>query len=278
MNFKKGWIRDLPDFRDLTDNSDSIKAILNSSKVLQAVVNKLPVSVDLRSYCSPIEDQGNLGSCTSQAGVGLMEYFERRAFGKYINASRLFLYKTTRNLMGLEGDTGAYLRDTMKAMVLFGLPPEANWPYYISNFDDEPTAFIYSYATNYKATQYYRLDPVGTSPTTLLTNIKTKLAANLPSMFGFTVYSSIYNTVGGCITYPQRGESVLGGHAILTCGFADDKVIGSYKGALLIRNSWGTGWGDRGYGWLPYQYVLSGLATDFWSLVQANFVDSTIFR
>jgi C1A family cysteine protease len=57
------------------------------------VKTSLPSKQDLRKCCSPIEDQGQLGSCTANAGVGLVEYFERRAYGKHIDASRLVLYK-----------------------------------------------------------------------------------------------------------------------------------------------------------------------------------------
>jgi hypothetical protein len=76
----------------------------------------------------------------------------------------------------------------MGALVLFGVPPEEYWPYAIADFDKEPTAFCYAFAQNFQAIQYYRLDPPGTSKPTLLTRIKTNLAAGLPSMFGFTVY------------------------------------------------------------------------------------------
>ena len=95
----------------------------------------LPTSVDLRPWCSPIENQLTLGSCTAHAGVGLVEYFERRAFGKHIDASRLFLYKVTRNLLQWTGDTGAFLRTTMYAMTLFGTPPEEYYKYIIADFD-----------------------------------------------------------------------------------------------------------------------------------------------
>ncbi len=240
----------------------------------------MPASIDLRQWCSPIEDQGNIGSCTANAGVGLLEYFERRAYGKHLDGSRLFLYKATRNLLGWTGDQGASLRATMKAMVLFGVPPETHWPYKVTKYDEEPPAFCYAFAQNYKALNYYRLDPPGTSTSQLLTTIKNNLAANLPCMFGFTVYSSI-PPVGdgkGEIPYPLKGESVLGGHAIVAVGFNDTKMIGKNKGALLIRNSWGTNWGMQGYGWLPYAFVESGLAVDFWSLVKADYIDTDLFK
>jgi C1A family cysteine protease len=120
-----GWTPDRLDIRDFTDESEKVDEILKKSKALKK--KSAPKTVDLRAWCSPIEDQGNLGSCTANAGVGLMEYYQRRAFKKHLDGSRLFLYKVTRNLLRWKGDTGAYLRDTMKAMVLFGIPPEEFW-------------------------------------------------------------------------------------------------------------------------------------------------------
>ena len=247
----------------------------------------LPTSIDLRPWCSPIENQSSLGSCTANAGVGLVEYFERRAFGKHIDASRLFLYKVTRNLMHWTGDTGAFLRSTMYALTLFGTPPEEYWPYVIADFDKEPSAFCYAFAQNYQAISYYRLDPPGSTPATLLSQIKNYLANGLPSMFGFTVYNSIGQAAanGGKIPFPTPGEKVVGGHAILAVGFDDNLKIKNTNagatettGALLIRNSWGTAWGSAGYGWLPYQYVLSGLATDWWSLIKNEWIDTGQFK
>jgi C1A family cysteine protease len=275
-----GWHRDLPDFRDHTAKADEVAQILAKSRRLRAAVKSTPASVDLRQWCSPIENQGSLGSCTANAGVGLLEYFERRAFGKHLDGSRLFLYKATRNLLGWTGDQGAYLRSTMKAMVLFGVPPESYWAYKVTKFDEEPAAFCYAFAQSYKALKYYRLDPPATPKSQLLASIKANLAAGLPSMFGFTVYSSIppLGDGKGEIPFPQQGDTVAGGHAIVAVGYNDAKVIGKTKGALLIRNSWGTNWGVQGYGWLPYAYVESGLAVDFWSLVQADFVDTDLFK
>jgi len=209
-----------------------------------------------------------------------MEYYQCRAFSKYFDGSRLFLYKATRNLEGWTGDTGAYLRSTMKAMVLFGVPPERYWPYQISQFDVEPTAFCYSFGQSFKTVKYYRIDPPGTSPSKVLSTIRRNLAAGLALMFGFTVYNSIppIGAGNGEIPFPGPTERVLGGHAIVAVGYDDKKQIGKEKGALLIRNSWGTEWGELGYGWLPYAYVESGLAVDFWSLVQAEFVDTDLFK
>jgi C1A family cysteine protease len=172
-------------------------------------------------------------------------------------------------------------------MVLFGLPPEQYWLYDTSKFDIEPTAFLYSFAASYKTLKYYRLDPPGTTPAKLLSTIKSNLNNSLPSMFGFTVFSSyVQATVAnkGAIPFPAAGEKVVGGHAVVAVGYNDtikitNKAPGAptTTGALLIRNSWGKGWGDLGYGWLPYEYVLRGLAVDWWSLISAAMVDTTVF-
>ena len=152
-----------------------------------------PSRQDLRAYFSPIEDQGQLGSCTANAAVALLEYFEKRASGKFIDASRLFVYKTERDLLGSTGDTGAYLRTAMEALVLFGAPPERFWPYdgrpaaANPRYELEPTSFCYAFASNYQAIKYFRLDPPGVTPAQVLQNIKQYLAAGFPSIFGFPV-------------------------------------------------------------------------------------------
>ena len=274
-----GYLRELADVRDLSAASAPVKDILKKSARLKATAKTAPPSADLRQWCSPIEDQKSLGSCTAHAGVGMLEYYERRAFGSHIDASRLFLYKVTRSLLGWKGDTGGYLRTTMKALVMTGVPPEQYWPYVVSKFDEEPTPFLYALGDNYEALKYYRLDPAGSTPAEVLANVKAQLAAGLPSMFGFTVYSSIppLGDGKGEIPFPGSGDKVEGGHAVLAVGYDDARKIGTSKGALLLGNSWGTGWGEAGYGWLPYDYILRGLANDFWAMVRARYVDSALF-
>lgn len=294
-----GWLPDYPDFRDqamdydkISDKlkkfgqKDSIKAMLKKTAVAKTA-KSIPSQVDLRQWFSPVEHQESLGSCTANAGVGLVEYFERRATGKHIDASRLFLYKTSRNMTHSKGDTGSFLRTTMSAMVLFGVPPEEYWPYNIADFDKEPTAFCYAFAQNYQAINYYRLDSSGTGEPELLKRIKTNLAAGLPSMFGFTVFSSYEqaNQTAGRIPFPITGDKNIGGHAVVAAGFDDKMKIKNTAtgaketvGALLIRNSWGKTWGEQGYGWLPYDYVLKGLAVDWWSLIKNEWVDTGNFN
>jgi len=280
-----GWVRDLPDFRDYSIEQDDIKSMLKKLKVL-APTSDLPEKVNLKPWCSPIEDQGALGSCTANAGVGMIEFYENKAFGEHLNASKLFLYKVTRNLLGWTGDTGAYLRSTMGAMALFGVPPEKYWPYDISKFDVEPSAFLYAFGQSYQAISYSRLDPSGTQPEKLLERIKTNLAANMPSMFGFTVYDSIRQANGagkGKIQFPCATDRAQGGHAIVAVGYDDKLKIknsnchSSTTGAFLIRNSWSSDWGDEGYGWLPYEYVLQGLAVDWWSLIKKDYIYTKAF-
>jgi C1A family cysteine protease len=105
-------------------------------------------------------------------------------------------------------------------------------------------------------------------------------------MFGFTVYSSYTQAAAsGKIPCPTAGEKIVGGHAIVAVGYDDSMKIKNANpgavettGALLIRNSWGTGWGSSGYGWLPYEYVLKGLAVDWWSLLKNEWIETGNFK
>ncbi len=226
FNYHMGWLPDYPDFRDYTIENENIKPMIKSIGIKTKGSKNLPTSIDLRQWCSPIEDQGQLGSCTAHAAVGAVEYFERKAFEKHIDASRLFLYKTTRNLLHLTGDTGAFIRTTIAALVLFGVPPEEYYPYNISDFDKEPSAFCYAFAQNYQTVKYLRLDPPEVKKSELLTQIKSFLSSGIPLLFGFTVYSSINQAKqSGLIPYPTKGEKILGGHAILAVGYNDNLKI-----------------------------------------------------
>ena len=169
---------------------------------------------------------------------------------------------------------------------MFGVPPEKYWPYSDKDpdFDKEPSAFCYSFAENYKGIRYFRHDTPRLSEEAILESVKKTLVAGIPSMFGFTVYNSINQANStGRIPFPCSNERVLGGHAVVAVGF-DDKIEirnadceVSAKGALLIRNSWGEGWGDSGYGWLPYEYLCRELSVDFWSMLKQEWVDTRQF-
>ncbi len=90
----------------------------------------------------------------------------------------------------------------------------------------------------------------------------------------------------GCIPYPSFFDSLIGGHAVSVFGFDDEKVIANKvggkefecTGAFLIKNSWGEEWGEDGFGWLPYRYILDRLAVDWWSVIKKDWVDTTAFR
>jgi C1A family cysteine protease len=274
-----GWLPDVPDGRDRTldyivKNKVQLKGKLYHLKprVKSTPFNnhlKLASSFELDpDLLPPIQNQGALESCTAHAVSGLLEYLQRRAGADFTMLSRLFLYKATRDFEGVSGDSGAYIRDTIKAAGLFGIPPEDRFPYVADNVNVEPEAFLYAYAANYKALNYVRLDS-DIKPTTTIENTKRVLMHGLPVALGFTVYSNM--TTAADIPMPGDQDKPLGGHAVMAVGYDDQrKVNGKKVASIKIRNSWGPQWGDRGYGWLPFDYITNMLACDFWTCFQTE--------
>ena len=266
MENTKGWILDQPDLRDF--DADEI-----TDKLADPVVPMMSddaAAVDIRKYCSPIENQGRLGSCVAQSVAGLAEYLERMTHGRHIDVSRLFLYYIAREMDGISGDKGSRIRTCMKGLRIFGSPPEHHWPYVTADFDKEPSAFAFGYGQALQATAYYRLDQPGRSRSDLLKLTKRFVAMMRPVAFGFSTFRDERDT--GFFPFPKIGERPRGGHAVMCVGYDDNKDIHGRRGALLIRNSWGEGWGEGGYGWLPYDYVRYWLAHDFWILIKRESV------
>jgi len=219
----------------------------------------LPRVVDLRSGCSGIVDQGELGSCTANAiASGLREYWENRA-GKHTPLSRLWLYWNERTFEGtVNEDSGAYIRDGMKVLQKMGCAPEIDWPYDITKFRQTPPEKSSTDAGQYIIAEYHRV--------TDLTALKSALAVDFPVVIGIKVYESFESDQvarTGIVPLPKRGEQFLGGHAVLAVGYKDDVKLKG-QGVVICRNSWGEGWGDKGYFYLPYRYFVS-YVTDMWT-------------
>lgn len=246
-NQRYGWVAQLPDHRDL---------------VYRPAIVNLPKQVDLRSKFPKPYDQGQLGSCTSNAIAGLMEYLRDTESEADFVPSRLFIYYFERLLEGtVNSDSGAQLRDGIKVVVNQGAANESDWPYDISKFADTPPANVIAEAKTFEALQYQAVTQTANA-------LMGALAAGHPVVFGFTVYESFESDAvaqTGIVPMPRKGESVLGGHAVCIVGY--DAV----KKVFIVRNSYGTDWGISGHFTIPFAYVTNRrLASDFWTITKTS--------
>lgn len=240
------WTKDKPDSRDFLYKPNQVDQ---------------PAIVDLRPWCTAVEDQGNLGSCTGQAIAGAIEYLNKKN-GKINDVSRLFIYYYERALIGtINYDSGAYIRDGIKVVYRNGAPVEQLWPYIISRFTRQPNAPAISDGLKRKVTLYERI--------TSLDGCLNALANGYPIVVGFLVYSSFMGrtvTVTGVMPYPNVGrERLLGGHAVLLVGYNNSTR------RFIARNSWGRNWGDSGYFYMPYDVINNrSMSDDFWTIRNVN--------
>ncbi|HUA71153.1 MAG TPA: C1 family peptidase [Solirubrobacteraceae bacterium] len=237
-----GWKPSLPDARDhIADTSEL--AVLDE--------------VDPRADLPDVFDQGQLGSCTANAVAAAVEYDAKLNAADPGFLSRLWIYYYERKLEGApaDQDTGAYGRDGLKVCQKLGVPLEADWPYDISKFADEPPESLDKEAGEHRISNYRAVPRNLDSMRAVLSNRQT-------IAFGFSVYESFESqqvAQTGIVPLPTRNEKQLGGHEVLMVGYLKDQ-----SNYALVRNSWGTGWGIKGYFLMPWAYILdANLASDF---------------
>jgi C1A family cysteine protease len=172
--------------------------------------------------------------------------------------SRLFIYYNERVMEGTVGkDSGGQIRDGIKSIAKQGDCPEALWPYLEEGVKVKPAGKCYSTARSFKAIQYQR---IGHN----LDHMRACLASGYPFVFGIKVFSSFEGDAvrkSGKLDMPRKNEKTVGLHAVVACGY-DDSIQ-----RFWVRNSWGSGWGKRGYFTIPYEYLLDPkISHDFWTI------------
>jgi C1A family cysteine protease len=244
-----GWVPDLPDRRDWLYGEEFKRRKSFLSKV------------DLRGTCSPVEIQGELGSCIACALAGALEFLECKDGVPYVDISRLFIYYNARVILKtVDTDEGAMPRDGIKTLAKVGACSEKLWPYVISKFREKPPASCYRDAAKHQITSYYRIQT--------LNEMRSCLAEGFPFVFGFVPYESFESSKverAGVLNMPKSNELPLAGHVVLAVGYNDKQK------RFLVRNSWGPYWGMQGYFTMPYKYLENrDLSDDFWTIRRAE--------
>lgn len=218
----------------------------------------LPPQVDLRAYCSPVGDQGKTNACSGWAiAKGLDEYLEIRSGQSLTSLSAEFLYYMERQMEGDTVEDGGVsdIGDGFKVLRDDGAAPESAWPDDDAHLFSAPTPDVLQAAQPFEV---HQIAGVGTD----LGSIKATLARGQGVVLAIALYPSVQQALQtGMIPMPAQGEAQLGGHAIFCCGYDDQRQV------LILKNSWGTDKGDRGYFYLPYAYVTS---TNVWQADTAS--------
>lgn len=221
-----------------------------NAKPFDGQLAELPPKVDLRPFMTRVEDQQQTNSCSANATAGAYEYLMKRHLGDGgYDVSRMFMYFNGRAIAGAQiADEGAALGDVIAGLQQAGACSERTWPFDAQRVNDEPAAAAFDEAAQFLVEDVHQI------PTDLAA-WKTALALGSPIIFGLRLFKSFdKHRKPGLVPAPTKqeaGRADHGGHAMLCVGYSDaDKVF-------ICRNSWGESWGDKGYCYIPYAYVMS---------------------
>jgi hypothetical protein len=230
--------------------------------------SNLPRKVDLRPFMTAVENQENTNSCAANAVAGAYEYLVKRHLGaEAYDVSRLFIYYNGRAVDGIEHeDEGSVIGSLIESLKQHGACSEETWPFDESLVNETPSDEAYEEAAQ------FRVEDNALVPTDLQA-WKSALAEGYPIIFGISLFQSFdRHRRPGLVPMPSPSEASReshGGHAMLAVGYSDpDRVF-------IVRNSWGEAWGDRGYCYIPYDYLLNPKFNngDSWIIRQVEPVD-----
>ena len=211
---------------------------------------KLPNKVDLRPLMTAVEDQGQTSSCVANAVVGAYEYWIKKAASVDENISRLFVYYNARWRGGSQDkDDGSVIQLAMEGLAKFGACSEKVWPFDKKLIVQKPGAEAYKDAAPRRVQDMAQV-PLNVEAW------KQALAEGKPIVFGCLLFDSFDQCQkrGGVVPMPDPKDlarSKHSGHSMCAVGYSDTEKV------FIVRNSWGAEWGDKGYCYIPYAYLMN---------------------
>ena len=258
-----GWVPDIPDCRDYCLSEDEL-GLRERIEEISCFSGRVLLPDENPEFFAPVEAQGLDKTSTACACAALVEYCNRRFYGRCKPVLRTFLHDVARQLHGLPVNSSVSIRQVLKALVRYGVPPQDVSANQESEFSTS-NPMLYGFANDYRDVTYLRLIPLGDKD--LLHTVKATISLGLPCVFGMPQFA----TLTTCPMIDCRPDEVVGGMAGMLVGFDDDLRISSC-GAFRFRSTCGPDWGESGYGWFSYRFVERGYVPDIWTIFSPEWI------
>jgi len=221
----------------------------NRDYIVESIIPQsvaFPATLDLRDKLPKVKDQGSQGSCSAMTASTIKEYHEHVDVRFTGEMSPQFIY----NLRYNQDSEGMSPRDTMKILQRIGAVPEYRYQY---GTQESATKLmkneeLQKVASNYQIDEYSKVQTID--------GLKQALYKNGVCYVAFPVY----NYGKEFWKKDSDDDQIQGGHAVAICGYTSE--------GFIIRNSWGTDWGNEGY--TLYKYSDFGLHWEIWTAIDEN--------